>query len=93
MLLADEPSNALLSFLMEVSKQHGVVAIVLCFVCFLFWRMIWKVWDTAMRAKDQEIERVVAERDKYQKLVFERFLSSAVDTSGKELNPETENAK
>jgi len=37
-----------------------------------------KVWDKAMQAKDDEIKRLVAERDRYQSLVFKRLLSSDI---------------
>ncbi len=63
-------------FCLDVLDRHGALALALCLICFLFWRMIWRVWDRAMRAKDEEITRIAAERDKYQKLVFERLLTS-----------------
>jgi hypothetical protein len=66
-------------FVLEVLRNHGAVAVALCFVCFLFWRMIWKVWDRAMKAKDEEINRLVIERDKYQSLVFERLMTSRAE--------------
>jgi len=64
------------SFLADVFEQHGVTAILLIAVCYLFYKLIWKVWNRAMDAKDQEIERLVEERNKYQKLVFDKLLSS-----------------
>lgn len=63
-------------FCLDVLNRHGAVALALCFVCFLLWKLTWRVWDRAMKAKDEEITRIVAERDKYQKLVFERLLTS-----------------
>lgn len=52
------------------------------------WRLVWRVWDATLRSKDEEIKRLVEERDKYQKLVFERLLSSApVPDSGKPEEP------
>lgn len=71
-----ETPEGFLSFILNILDKHGVVALVLCFVCLLFWRMVWKVWDRAMNEKNAEIERLVKERDKYQSLVFERMLSS-----------------
>lgn len=67
------------TFLAEVLKEHGAITVALLFGMFVFWRLIWRVWDRAMKAKDEEIDRLVIERDKYQKLVFDRLLSSEID--------------
>jgi len=63
-------------FLADVLRNHGVTALLLIAVCILFYRLIWKVWSQAMEAKNQEIERLVKERDKYQELFFRRLRSS-----------------
>lgn len=71
-----DDSEGMWSLLADVLDQHGVTAILLIAVCILFYKLIWKVWNRAMDAKDQEIERLVEERNKYQRLVFDRLLSS-----------------
>lgn len=63
-------------FIGEVLKEHGSVAVALVTVTVLFYKMTWSVWRDAMKAKNEEIERLVAERNKYQQIVFERLLSS-----------------
>jgi hypothetical protein len=72
----------LLELLKQIQSQYGLVVLVLvlllAFVCWLLWALIWKVWSGAMTAKDNEIDRVSKERDKYQALVFERLRSSEV---------------
>ena len=68
--------SAFWEFVKEVIRLHGSTAAILIVLVFLFWKLIWKVWDRAMTSKDNEINRLVAERDKYQALVFERLLSS-----------------
>lgn len=74
--------NAFSEFLSQISSQYGLVVLVLVLVlllvfgCFLLWKLVWRVWNAAMEAKDKEIERVSKERDKYQTLVFERLRSS-----------------
>jgi len=66
------------NLLVEVAKEYGAVAVVLILFVLIFWRMTWGVWNKAMTSKDEEIERLVAERDKYQKLVFDNLLTSKV---------------
>lgn len=63
-------------FFADVLREHGAVAFLLIVVCILFYRLIWKVWNAAMMGKDEEIRRLAEERDRYQKLVFERLLTS-----------------
>lgn len=69
--------NSLWEFLKDVLKLHGSTAAILIFLVFVFWRLIWKVWSDTLESKNQEIDRLVKERDKYQGLVFERLLSAA----------------
>lgn len=77
--------NTFAEFLSQVRSQYGLVVLVLVlllvFGCFLLWKLVWKVWNAAMEAKDREIERVSKERDKYQALVFERLRSSEANLS------------
>ena len=63
-------------FIIDLYNDHGLWVFFLLFVCYLFWRLIWKVWSVAMKSKDDEIDRLVKERDKYQNLVFDRLISS-----------------
>lgn len=74
------PKSGWMELLNRVEGEHGTLVLVLLllliFVLFLLWHLIWKVWDAAMKAKDDEIRRLVKERDKYQALVFERLKSS-----------------
>jgi len=72
--------TGLLQLLRQIQSQYGltvlVLVLLLVFACFLLWKLIWRVWSTAMESKEKEIERVSKERDKYQALVFERLRSS-----------------
>lgn len=62
----------------QVYSDHGAVAMVLIVLCIFGWKFVWRVWNAAMKAKDNEIERLVKERDKYQDLVFDKLRTSAV---------------
>lgn len=66
-----------------IQDEYGLAFVVLFLVFLLFaslfYRLIWKVWSSAMKAKDDEIERLVEERNKYQRLVFDKLLTSVVD--------------
>ena len=64
------------AFAYSLWQDGGAIVLLLAFVCLIFYKLIWKVWDNAMRAKNQEIERLVEQRDKYQSLFFERIESS-----------------
>lgn len=82
--------SSIWGFLAEIFREQGVLAVVLIVGCFIFWKLIWRVWDRAMRAKDEEIERLVKQRDKYQSLVFDRLLSSKAmdaETEGSDHDP------
>jgi len=59
-----------------LGQEGGIFAVLLLAMMFLFWRLIWNVWSSAMKAKDDEIDRIATERDKYQRLVFRNLLSS-----------------
>jgi hypothetical protein len=69
-------SDSFWGFITHVLDKHGAVALVLVLMCFLFWRLIWKVWSATLKSKDAEIERLVTERDKYQGYFFEKLESS-----------------
>ena len=64
------------AFMKGVLDEHGAVALMLVVLLLLFYKLIWKVWNAAMQAKDAEINRLVEQRDKYQSLVFENLLTS-----------------
>jgi len=75
----------MLEILTQILSKYGLIVLVLvlllAFFCFLLWKLTWNVWSQAMEAKDQEIQRISLQRDKYQALVFARLGSSATDTS------------
>jgi hypothetical protein len=75
----------MLEILTQILSKYGLVVLVLvlllAFVCFLMWKLTWNVWSKAMESKDQEIQRISLQRDKYQALVFAQLESSAVDTA------------
>lgn len=58
-----------------------VLALLLAAVGFLFWKMAWNVWSNVMDAKDEEIRRLLLERDEYRALVFARLKSSEADAT------------
>jgi len=61
----------------SILEQHGLLGLVLLFLILLFWKLIWNVWSSAMRSKDEEIERLVKEkRWLQQQLMNGTYLSS-----------------
>ena len=66
-----------------IQDRYGIevviLLVILLLLAILFYRLIWKVWSSALQSKDDEIERLVKERDKYQRIVFDRLLSSDID--------------
>jgi hypothetical protein len=63
-------------FLEHLYDKGGVTVVGLFFVAFVFYKLVWKVWSSAMKAKDDEIERLIAERDFYQEQSFPKRISS-----------------
>jgi len=57
-------------------EQHGPLVVPLLVLTILFYKMTWKVWQAAMKSKDDEIARLIEERNRYQELVFAERLSS-----------------
>jgi hypothetical protein len=72
------PGSGLFEFLDRIRSNDGLLVLILIaliwFCCYLLSKAVWKVWRTAMKAKDQEISRLTQERDRYQSIVFERLL-------------------
>jgi hypothetical protein len=75
----------ILEILSQLQFKYGLIVLVLvlllAFVCFLFWKMTWNVWSKAMDGKDQEIQRMLLERNEYRALVFARLKSSEADAT------------
>jgi|GEM_PF-2256421 len=71
-----------MDLLEQIRSEYGLAVLVLVLViffgCLLAWKLIWQVWSRAMQAKDEEIVRLVRERDKYQALLLERFSASPI---------------
>jgi hypothetical protein len=70
----------LLQILNQIQSQYGVVVLMLVviigFGCLLFWKLIWRVWSSALSAKEQEIARLERERDLYQVMIFDSLRTS-----------------
>ena len=56
---------------MEHLYDRGGVG-VLCFllVAYTFYKLVWKVWQAAMNSRDEEIERLINERNYLQSKLF-----------------------
>lgn len=74
----------------QLLKDHGSIVVVLLIVATLFYKLVWNVWNAAMTSKDREIERLVAERDKYQGLFMERLQSAAPPVAEAKKDPRKE---
>jgi len=71
---------AALDLLKSVAQEQGALAVGLVIACLVFYKLIWRVWDATIKSKDEEICRLVKERDRYQEIFFERFVSSSIDS-------------
>lgn len=73
-----EEGIGLFEFLDRIRSNNGLLVLVLIaiawFLCHLVSRLLWKVWQAATAAKDQEIMRLMRELEKYQSIVFKRLL-------------------
>ena len=70
---------AVLDLLKSVAQEQGALAVGLIIACWAFYKLTWRVWDATIKSKDEEICRLVKERDRYQEIFFERFVSSNID--------------
>jgi F0F1-type ATP synthase membrane subunit b/b' len=59
-----------------IFKEYGpVVGIEVILIVFLI-RFVWHMFQTVIKSKDAEIERLVKERDKLQDIILEKRLST-----------------
>ncbi|HTB66459.1 MAG TPA: hypothetical protein VK727_09535 [Steroidobacteraceae bacterium] len=72
--------NSFWGFLSHVYDQQGILVLAFLCLAFLFYKLIWQVWTSAMDAKEKEIVRLSDERNFYQNLVFQKRLSSEAET-------------
>jgi hypothetical protein len=63
-------------FLAAIYREGGVGILCFLFISFIFYRLVWKVWSAAMKSKNDEIERLVEERNFLQDKVFSGRLTS-----------------
>lgn len=65
----------------QIHSQYGLLVLMLVLIivfgCLLFWKLVWRVWSGALNAQQSEIERLVKERDIYQKIALVRLRTSS----------------
>jgi hypothetical protein len=61
----------------HIYDKGGVGVISFLLTAFVFYRLVWKVWKAAMKAKDDEIERILDERNYFQSKRFPERRTSA----------------
>lgn len=59
-----------------IYENHGLIAIGFLFLAYVFYRLVWRVWNKAMNDKEKEIQRIAGERDFYAKKVVPDLISS-----------------
>ena len=64
------------SWIIDKLKEAGSAPVILLGIVYLFHKLVWSVWSSMIKSKDEEIQRLVQERDKYQAMVFSGFQSS-----------------
>lgn len=71
--------------------EHGGIGVLSFFgLAFLFYKLIWKVWKAMIKSKDDEIERLIGERNFYQQMLFPDRLTS---DAPKRIRDESSNAE
>jgi hypothetical protein len=66
----------LLEVLIQAAEKHGVIAIFVFLVFVLMAGLIVYLMRATIKTKDEEIERLVAERNKLQDIILEERKSS-----------------
>lgn len=60
--------------------DNGGVGVIAFFgLAFLFYKLIWKVWQATIASKDAEIDRLTKERNYYQEKLFPERVSSDIE--------------
>ena len=70
--------------LVTVYREGGVGLLCFLFIAYIFYSLVWKVWSAAMKSKNDEIERLIEERNFLQDQLFPRRLTSNKTFADKE---------
>ena len=74
--------HGVMELLNQIQSEYGLVVLVLTLIilfgCLLAWKLIWRVWNAAMKSKDEEIARVSKERDTFRAFFLDRLKSSQI---------------
>jgi hypothetical protein len=65
------------SFVEKLYDKSGLTGIAGLLLLYAFYQLIWKVWAAALKGKDDEIERLIEERQFVQALVLQDRKSSS----------------
>jgi hypothetical protein len=57
-------------FTEHIYDKGGIGVLSFLILGYVFHRLVWKVWKAAMKRKDDEIERLIEERNYLQSKVF-----------------------
>jgi hypothetical protein len=60
----------------HIYDKGGLAAVGCILIGYMFYQLIWKVWKAAMRSKDDELERLIQERNFLQAVAFPNRESS-----------------
>lgn len=67
----------------QIEAEHGLAVLLLILIilgmALLLWKLVWRVWRATLTSKNDEIDRLVDERNKYQDMVFEGLKTSRFD--------------
>ena len=76
--MVEEPvgSAGFWDFVIILYEDGGIWVVCFLALAFMFYRLVWKVWSSAMQRMENEIKRVTAERDFYQSKSFQDLLTS-----------------
>jgi hypothetical protein len=64
------------AFAEKIYDKGGLAAMACILMGYIFYQLIWKVWQAAMRSKDDELERLIEERNFLQAVAFPNRESS-----------------
>lgn len=63
-------------FVSAIYNSGGIGVLCFLFIAYIFYSLVWKVWSAAMASKNDEIERLIEERNFLQSQLFPRRLTS-----------------
>ena len=69
-ICVDSACNTAWCVVQHLYDLGGVGVFSFIFIVYAFYKLVWKVWSASMRCRDEEIQRLIKERNFFQARLF-----------------------